>query len=343
MFRSATFKLTIWYLAIAMTISVLFSAVVYDIGAGEIARGIQAQTDRIYSHFPIFYNYPVLHPDSDIDISDHHLLLKLAFLNIIVFMVAGIASYLLAKGTLQPIEEAHEQQKRFTSDVSHELRTPLTALKMESEVALMNPEISKSELKSTLKSNLEEVTKLERLINNILKLSRLEASELKQTFGSFSAKQAAEAALKQVKTVAKQRNIKVISNLSDQSIYGDQDSITQLLVILLDNAIKYSHESSEVSIDTLKDNNHLIFKVTDHGIGIEDKALQHIFDRFYISDSSRSKKDNQESYGLGLSIAKMIADLHEATITVSSKVGKGTIVEVSLPINKDKTTKHKGV
>ncbi|HEY1645125.1 MAG TPA: HAMP domain-containing sensor histidine kinase [Candidatus Saccharimonadales bacterium] len=316
-----------------MAISVLFSAVVYRIGANDIARGVHAQYERIYNQFPVFDNNPVLKTGSSINSSDHDLLLKLVFLNIAVLLLAGLASYVLARRTLEPIEEAHEQQKLFTANVSHELRTPLTALKMESEVALLNPNISAKELKNTLKSNLEEVSKLERLINNILRLTKLEADELRQNFGVVSSKQVVEDAIKQVKIQAKNRNINIEQNIHDQTFSGDEDNVNQLIVILLDNAIKYSSPNSLVKIETHKHENNLIFKITDHGVGIPKSSLEHIFDRFYRSEGSRNKGQNErEGYGLGLSIAKMIADVHSAVITVSSEVGKGTEVEVSFPL-----------
>lgn len=334
MFRSATFKLTAWYLCLVMAISLLFSIVVYHIGSGEIARGIHLQSERIYSQFPVFDDNPILHPTSDIATSDHDLLLRLVFLNIVVFLLAGIASYLLARRTLEPIEEAHEQQKRFTSDVSHELRTPLTALRMESEVALMSPNISTKELKATLKSNLEETAKLERLINNILRLTRLEADELRQNFGVLSSQQVSEEAVKQVSALAKDRDVTIEQNITDQSFSGDQDSIIQLLVIILDNAIKYSGSGSTVKIEAHKKDTNIVFRVIDHGIGISHEALEHIFDRFYRAESSRNKQSNYEGYGLGLSIAKMIADVHDGVITVISQPDKGTEVEIRLPITK---------
>ncbi len=334
MFRSATFKLTIWYLAIAMAISLLFSAVVYGIGTGEIARSLNLQTDRIYRHFPIFSSNPILRTGSDIDATDHRLLLKLVFLNIIVFILAGIASYILARRTLDPIEEAHEQQKRFTSDVSHELRTPLTALKMESEVALLSPKITSSELKATLKSNLEEASKLERLINSILRLSRLEADELRQNFTVISTGDVVNEAVKQTKVLAKQHHLSINQEVKDLPIYGERESLIQLLVILIDNAIKYSGQAKNVLIKTSKRENMISISVIDHGVGISKDSLEHIFDRFYRSESSRNKEQGKEGYGLGLSIAKMIADVHEGVITVSSELGKGTEVEVSLPIHK---------
>ena len=332
MFRSATVKLTVWYLCLAMAISLIFSIVVYNIGTNEIARSVHLQSERIYNQFPVFDDNPILHSSSDVGTSDHDLLFRLILLNLVVLALAGIASYLLAVRTLEPIEEAHEQQKRFTSDVSHELRTPLTALKMESEVALMNPDISTKELKATLKSNLEEANKLELLVNSILKLTRMEADELRQNFGSIDSQKIVSEAVKEVKPLAKQRNITIEQKVADQNFHGDHESIKQLLVILLDNAIKYSGPESVIILEGQTKDDHMIFKVIDHGVGISSQSLNHIFDRFYRAENSRNKDQGHEGYGLGLSIAKMIADIHNAVITVSSAPGKGTEVEVSFPL-----------
>jgi signal transduction histidine kinase len=209
MFRSATFKLTVWYLALAMTISIIFSVVVYHLATNEIARGLHLQTARIYNQFPVFDNSPILKPGSDIASGDHNLLLRLVFFNIIVLLLAGLASYFLAQRTLRPIEEAHEQQKRFTADVSHELRTPLTALKMESEVALLSPNTSQKELRKILESNLEEVSKLEGLINNLLRLTRLEADELRHNFTKISTIDIVRDAVYRVEKMANNRDIKI--------------------------------------------------------------------------------------------------------------------------------------
>jgi hypothetical protein len=337
LFHSATVKLTTWYLCLAMAISVLFSAVVYHIGANEIARSINIQSARIYNQFPVFDNSPLLKPGSDIASSDHDLLLRLVVMNVIVLLLAGAASYWLAKRTLEPIEEAHEQQKHFTADVSHELRTPLTALKMESEVALMSPNISVKELKATLQSNLEEANKLERLINNILRLTRLEADELRQNFIAVSSQVVVDSAIKETKMLASEHHIDIEEKVIDNVFYGDLDSVTQLMVIVIDNAIKYSGDSSKIKLEAHKKDNRAVFKITDYGVGIDHEALQHIFDRFYRAEGSRNKGQSLEGYGLGLSIAKMIADIHDAIITVSSEIGKGTEVEISFPIHSELT------
>jgi signal transduction histidine kinase len=285
--------------------------------------------------------------------------------NLIVLCGAGLSSYWLARRTLEPIEEAHEQQKRFTADVSHELRTPLTALRMESEVALLNPKSKAQELRQTLASNLEEVAKLEALINNLLRLTRLEADELRQNFVPLNSRLISEAALKQVQPLAKHRHIKLSSQLTDPTplsavgslpndgpgkpsgniddeahsnndLNGDFNSLVQLVVILLDNAIKYSPPNSTVTLSVHSKANEVVLAVTDHGAGLHKAALEHVFDRFYRADESRAKiaginSESTEGFGLGLSIAKMIADLHDGTIVLTSGPGQGTTATISLP------------
>src|SRR4051812_19853161 len=130
MFKSATFKLTAWYLALVMAVSLVFSGVVYRVGSNELAHSLSRQNQRIYHDYPIFNGTTILNNDNDLLSGEHRLLGKLLFLNLLVLVGAGLASYYLARRTLEPIEEAHARQKRFTADVSHELRTPITALKM---------------------------------------------------------------------------------------------------------------------------------------------------------------------------------------------------------------------
>lgn len=330
MFRSASFKLTIWYLIIVMAISIFFSIVVYAVGSDGIANGIRLQSERIYNEFPIFESNPILKPSKDIERGDHILLMRLLFFNSIVFIFAGAASYFLAIKTLGPIEETHEQQKRFTSDVSHELRTPLTAIRMESEVALMNSNLTKDELKATLASNLEETTKIENLINSLLRLSRLESEEIKKNFSPIYVKEIVKDALSNINKQAKYKNIKIINKVKvNDQILGDKNSLIQLLTIFLDNAIKYSPANKEISLVFESNKNFKNLIIKDQGIGINKKDLDHIFDRFYKSDISRARtNDSKESYGIGLSIAKSIAEVHDINIIVTSQLNKGTTIKL---------------
>ncbi len=313
-----------------MAISILFSIVVYTVGSDGIANGIRLQSERIYNEFPIFEENPILKPSKDIKRGEHILLMRLLFFNSIVFVLAGAASYFLAIKTLGPIEEAHKQQKRFTSDVSHELRTPLTAIRMESEVALLNDNISKEDLKAILNSNLEETTKIENLINSLLRLSRLESDEIKKNFSDLKIDEIVKQAISNVSNQAKSKKIKIINKVdSVDQIKGDKNSLIQLVTIFLDNAIKYSHSNKEIEVSFISNRNSKSLILKDQGIGIDKKDLDHIFDRFYKSDTSRTQSDNsKESYGIGLSIAKSIAEVHDINIVVSSQLNKGTTVKL---------------
>lgn len=331
MFRSATLKLTASYLAIITLLCLMFSGAIYHFATDELHEGLYRQSQRLSDEYPNFNFAPSLKPDRDITTSSHRILLNLIYFNLIVLISAGFASYGLARWTLRPIEAAHEQQKRFTADVSHELRTPLTSLKMTSEVALMDPSATKSELRDALASTVEDAAKLDMLINNLLRLTRLEASELAAEFKAVSVKACIEAACTEIRDRADARGISVRSSISKAgTVMGDAASLTQLVTILLDNAVKYSPEGAEVKVNASGTGDEVSIEVVDQGIGIAAKDLPHIFDRFYRADEARTGSE-YGGYGLGLSIAHLITELHHGTISVTSQPGKGTTVSVLLP------------
>ena len=327
MFKSATFKLTVSYLVVLMFISIIFSAVVYRVGSDNLVYGLSRETKELSAAFPIFNGTQFAQPNPhDLASARNHLLDELILTNLLVLVGGGLISYILARETLKPIEETHEQQKRFVADVSHELRTPLTAIRMESEVALIDDSMPPLELRKVITSNIEEASKLEGLINNLMKLSRLEAHELQQSFTLVNLAQIAQDSIAQVKPLANRHKIQLNYKGSSVKLNGDYDSISQMLVIFLDNAIKYSPNGSAVNVYSGKHAGQPYLKVIDHGKGIAASNLEHVFDRFYRADAARSGKGG---YGLGLSIAKMIADVHQANITITSTLGKGTTVNVT--------------
>lgn len=329
MYKSATIKLTAWYLVLVMAISLAFSGVVYHFAASELTSGLSRQTQRIYREFPVFNDDPFFRRNTDVIIASHNILRNLIYFNIGVLVVAGGASYWLAKRTLRPIEESNESQKRFVADASHELRTPVTALKMDAEVALLDKNASKDDLRAALTSAVEEADKLDALLSNLLRLSQLESDDIRQSFTNVSIGKVAEAAIKSVAPQTDAKHITLDNGVADVVVHGDFNSLEQLLVILLDNAIKYSPEKSAISLTSKTGTHDITIIVRDQGIGIPADALAHVFDRFYRADKSRS---GRQGFGLGLSIAKHIADLHQGTITLSSTVGKGTKATVSLPL-----------
>lgn len=330
MFESATVKLTLWYVAIVMAISVSFSIVIYSIATHEIDRGLHWQSERIIDRFPgLVERNPRLIAPPETDPSNQRLLGRLIVLNLLMLAGSALASYWLARRTLEPIEQAHRQQKRFTSDVSHELRTPLTAIRMQSEVALINTKAKAQALRDTIGSNLEEVTKLENLINNLLRLSRLEADEIQQSFMNIESQVVIDKAVQQIEPLAQKRKVNIdTAEVQRAILHGDETSLVQLLVILLDNAVKFSPAGKTIQLTAQLKKTGYEIHIKDNGPGIAKADLAHIFDRFYQADTARA----QQGSGLGLSIAQNIANLHGGNITIRSRPGQGTTAIVNLPI-----------
>jgi len=327
MFKKARIKLTVWYLAIIMAISLSFSGVIYFGVNRELVRIESFQRTRIQG---IIRGFPMPvevspNPDSDaIAESRTRIVLILGLVNLSILVLSGLGGYFLAGLTLDPIAEMVDEQKEFVSNASHELRTPLTSLMTEIEVALRDKKITLGGAKKLLTSNLEEVKKMNDLSNYLLKLNKSEYDKTQIEFKQVDLKQIVLNAIDKILPLAAASTIKIVEKLSTAEVKGNEDSITELAIILLDNAIKYSKKGGSIDVKTYGSS----LEITDHGIGIPERDIPHIFDRFYRADSSRSK-ERTDGYGLGLSIAKSIADAHGARIEVESKVGRGSTFMVT--------------
>lgn len=351
-FRSATLKLTLFYILIAMAVSVSFSIAIYNISSNELERGFGRQTGILRDiSLDTLQNTSL--PDfekSRLDLlteSDSNLKNNLIYFNLLILLLSSGAGYFLARKTLRPLEETMEAQSRFTADASHELRTPITAMRTEIEVALRDKMLNFSSAKKLLQSNLEETSKLESLSNALLKLTNSQA-DVKKTFHKVALSELIIESYEKVESLADHKSIKFETNLylkdkeeksvkrntsSDIEIQGDKQSLIELFVILLDNAIKYSPEKSTIKISVDKADGHALIKIKDQGMGIKACDLPHIFDRFYRADHSRCK-EKISGYGLGLSIAKNIADLHGGSVSAKSEPGKGSEFVVKLRADK---------
>jgi len=335
-FKSASIKLTAAYLLIVMIISISFSVILYRISSLEIGRGLSRQ-GRILEQIPNdripepFQNLEKIRQEQLIE-SNRHLKTNLIYFNLIIFILAGAVSYYLARRTLRPIEEMMDLQNRFTADASHELRTPLTAMKTEIEVALRDKKTKLSDIKKLLKSNLEEINKLEVLSNSLLKLANYENNK-RSLLSKISLKDSIKEAYQEISPIAKQREIKFILHLKEAFVKGEASNMTEVFKILFDNAIKYSPKNSKVFVNLITHSNYAEIKVKDEGIGIKATDLPYIFNRFYRADVSRSK-EKVSGYGLGLAIAKKIIEDHKGTITAESKPDHGSTFTIRLPLAK---------
>jgi two-component system sensor histidine kinase CiaH len=328
MMQSVAVRLTLFYLAIIMALSIGFSVMIYRLSYREMVRSLpQGGVIRLLEPGS-FTDFAELR-SRQIEESDRRLRTNLVLLNIGTLIVGAALSYGLARRTLRPIEEAFEAQGRFTADASHELRTPLTAMQTTIEVGLRNPKLTLRESKELLSGTLDEVKKLSSLSNGLLKLTRSNGRDIPKRRVRMN--KVAEDAVAQLELAAKNKGIAVVNNVGGQVVLGDDISLKELIVILLDNAIKYSGSGTKITLQSRSQGKYVYVMVSDEGAGMKATDVMYIFDRFYRADQSRSR-DRVEGYGLGLPIAKQIAEMHAGTIDVKSKLGEGSTFTVKLPL-----------
>ncbi|MEW6088552.1 MAG: ATP-binding protein [bacterium] len=230
---------------------------------------------------------------------------------------------------LARLEYGFNTQRQFIEDFAHELKTPLAVLKGELEVTLKKIR-STEEYESVIQSNLEEVNRISRIVEDLLTIVRFEIN-----VGMLEIKRLDIAGLLQniaddIKVLALQKNIS-ISCLSKKSIIisGDENQLKRLFLNILDNAIKYTPHNGNISVDITSTDNYVNVAISDTGTGIPENEISYIFDRFY-----RLKKFNQQpGFGLGLSIARSVIEAHKGKIDVKSVPNKGTTFVISLPLN----------
>jgi signal transduction histidine kinase len=336
-FQRTSTKLAVLYLAVMMAISLFFSINVYQLSTNEFDRGFRGQGSIIgnANGGPNFFITPLTRDQLQKEQQNRYeeardrVLTRLIFTNLIILVGGGFLSYYLARRTIRPIEEAHEAQSRFTADASHELRTPIAAMQSEIEVALMNPKLNLKEAKEKLASNLEELAKLTSLSEGLLRLAQLENKDLQ--YKEVRVETILDQAIARVATQAEKKHILMTSKAEPElTVMGDETSLVEAVVIILDNAVKYSPEKTEVNLLATKEQGKVVVQISDHGIGIKATELPHIFDRFYRADTARTKQ-HINGYGLGLAISKNIIELHKGAITVKSKPADGSTFTITLP------------
>lgn len=324
MFKAARLKLTGWYLLIIMVISISFSGVIYGMLNRELNRFIHEPRLRFEEVTPI-------DRDNILQESRQSIIISLLEINGIILIVSGTLGYVLAGKTLSPIQKMLEEQKRFVGDASHELRTPLTALKAMLEVGLRDKNLDLKEAKKLIANSIEETNRLNSLTTSLLELARENNKDKKLVLEKVRVKETVIEAIKNVELRAAKKNIKIVVKTNGTVIKGNKEKLTELLVILLDNSIKYSPEKTKIKISAMEKQHQVIIKVKDQGQGIEEKDIPHIFDRFYRVDKAHGHND-EGGYGLGLAIAKKIVEENSGKILVRSEIGKGSEFKIVLPI-----------
>lgn len=227
------------------------------------------------------------------------------------------------------LDAAFAHIRRFSADASHELRTPLTVLRGELEGIAQEPQLTAA-MREMIGSALEETERLARIVDSLLVISRLDAGEARMERARFDFAELTEATVEQLRLLAEDKNIMLVSQARQLvEVEGDRARLKQVVVNLVDNAIKYTPAGGQVEVRVTREDSYTLLEVKDTGVGIPKEALSHIFERFYRVDQARSRAVG--GTGLGLAIVKSICTAHGGEVTVESTENEGSRFEVRLP------------
>jgi len=260
------------------------------------------------------------------------LLLKLLLgIGGVALLGAGVGGRLLANRALEPARLAWSNQQRFIADASHERRTPLTLLRADAEVLLRGRERLDVEDAALLEDIVVEANRMARLSNNLLTLARLDNSSLHREHEVVNLVELAQKGVRRVQALAEQNGITLqVKDIGTPYVIGDPLLLEQALLVLLDNAMKYSYSGGHIIVRTKTKDEQALLEVCDNGVGIDAEHLSHLGERFYRADKARSREAG--GTGLGLSIARSIAKTHGGSLSFSSAPGQGTTVTLALPL-----------
>ncbi|RTK94712.1 HAMP domain-containing histidine kinase [Candidatus Saccharibacteria bacterium] len=329
MFQSAVVKLTSWYVGALVLVCLLFSIPIYAITTTRLRSSGLRQTDYV-RQLPNQFNAQRIVPQLEVVREQQlrrdreQLILNLLIINAAIIGTGAYASYLFARRTLRPIEEAHATQAQFTANASHELRTPLAVMQTEIDVALRNKKLSSAEAREILQSNLEEVARLRQLSDQLLGLTRAEAEQMK-----LEKVDVAKLIQSQMDLLASRYNIPIAVQVKKLvHVMADELLLAQVLDIIVENAVTYSGlEDPKISVGLVSDKQQAVITITNQGKVIAKKDLEQIFDRFYRGAQATSQ--NPTGHGLGLALAKDLVVRHGGEITATSSKN-GTVFSIQL-------------
>ena len=314
--RQRVRRLALSYLAVIMTLSLVFSVIIYAITSVQLNRPLppgehaQQPPELIERQFSRRLEQRNRETRGSV-------IMSLVVLNGVMLLVGYWLSLLLARRTLAPIERSIEQQAQFVSDASHELRTPLTALMTTNEVALRKKTLDDKKARAVFQRNIDEVEQLRTLTDNLLQLTQVNNQQIEKRAVDMA--ELVRDTVDRYQLAADKKRVALDMQVASITHTVAVTAVTQILGTLIDNAIKYSPPDSTVIIRL----DGQALSVVDQGIGIAKKDQAKIFDRFYRSDEARTRGQNS-GYGLGLAIAKAVADKHGYRLSVKSEPGRGS-------------------
>jgi signal transduction histidine kinase len=310
-FDRARIILTLYYVAIQVVILASFS--------GALVLSVESKLQENL-HDRIVINEleedPIHNASTDI-------IVFIYSIDATLLVMIALLSYFLAGRTLKPIKEALDAQKKFSADASHDLRTPIATIITESEVALQTNQINQKEYQKIIESNLEEAKKMNILVTDLLLIARGENKKRVKDIIQLS--ELLNSICGSIRLQAKAKKIIFKQSIeSGITIQGHKTDIERAINNILQNAINYTN-AGKIEVELKKQGKMTTITVTDTGVGISEKDIPFVFDRFYKASHSRN---DESGSGLGLPIAKEIIENSGGTISISSRVGIGTKVAI---------------
>lgn len=267
--------------------------------------------------------------------SQKRILTTLIYTFMIVALVMIIFIYFIsrffANRSIMPVKDAFDKQQQFIADASHELKTPLAVINTNVDLLLSYGEDTINNQSKWLYYIKSESERMAKLTNDLLYLTQMDTSNNKMTFSDFNLSEVVENIILTMEAIIFEHDIKLDYNIEpDLMTHGSSEQIREAVMILVDNALKYTNKAGAVNISLKKRNNDIVLTVANSGKGISPEHLERIFDRFYRADKSRSR--NSGGHGLGLAIAKTIINQHKGRIHAKSTVNEWTVFNIELPL-----------
>ena len=253
----------------------------------------------------------------------------LAVLGGVALVFAAGIGYVLSGGAMKPVREAYEKQRQFAADASHELCTPLAVVLASADLLRSDPSITSPFLKQVIEDVRDEVKKMTKLVSDLLTVARTDGKANQMRLVRMDLVSAVQQTVRIMRPFAEKKDIVIDEELPKRvEIHADEQKIRQLILILVDNAVKYTPEHGRISVCVQEDRWSVKLSVSDTGIGIAPEHQERIFERFYRVDKARSRR--MGGNGLGLAIAREIVEAHGGSIAVESEPGKGTTFHTRL-------------
>lgn len=259
-----------------------------------------------------------------------NLMITSLMVGILAFLAFLLLSFLLSNWALQPVQNAWDQQKQFVADASHELKTPLTVILADSDILLTHANDTIDQQKKWIHSIQSEAQRMKKLVESLLFLAKSDANRLPVEFQIINFSDIVWNCILPFESIAYEHGIHLHSEIeNDLTVYGNEAQLKQVMMIFLDNAVKYTPVKGRIFVQLKSNNDKIICKIHNTGSYISKEEQAHIFERFYRCDKARV---HEGGYGLGLPIAKSIIDAHHGQIQVESDEEEGSCFQCILPL-----------